>query len=84
MLAAGSPGRSSKSARVTMAPPGAAKLSGDWEVLPPAAKGRYLHGTINARQPGDSRPADLPPALFFSRLFCAMIAESDETNQVPI
>jgi hypothetical protein len=41
-------------ARVKMAPPGAAKLSGDWEVLPPAAKGRYLHGTINARKPGDS------------------------------
>jgi hypothetical protein len=41
-------------ARARMVPPGEAKLSGDWETLPPAAKGRYLHGTINARQPGDS------------------------------
>src|SRR5690606_38187040 len=41
-------------ARVRMVPPSQAKLSGDWEVLPPAEKGRYLHGTINARNPGDA------------------------------
>ena len=41
-------------AHVRMTPPREAKLSGDWEVTPPAATGRYLHGTINARKPGDS------------------------------
>lgn len=41
-----------------LVPPGGAKLSGDWEVLPPDAKNgllkRYTHGTINARKAGDS------------------------------
>ncbi|MBI5819379.1 MAG: SGNH/GDSL hydrolase family protein [Verrucomicrobia bacterium] len=41
-----------------LVPPGGAKLSGDWEVLPPDAKNgllkRYAHGTINARKAGDS------------------------------
>lgn len=41
-------------ASAKMVPPATAKLSGDWEVLPPAEKGRYLDGTINARKPGDS------------------------------
>lgn len=41
-------------AKVRMVPPGAAKLSGNWEVLPPSGQGRYTQGTINARQPGDS------------------------------
>lgn len=41
-------------ARVQMTPPSAAKLSGDWEVQPPADKGRYRHGVINARRPGDA------------------------------
>jgi lysophospholipase L1-like esterase len=41
-------------AHVRMVPPSTAKLTGDWEVLPPAAHGRYLHGTINARRPGDA------------------------------
>lgn len=41
-------------ASVKMVPPAKAELSGDWEVLPPAGKGRYLDGTINARKPGDS------------------------------
>jgi lysophospholipase L1-like esterase len=34
--------------------PNAAKLSGDWEVLPAVPKRRYKDGTINARNPGDS------------------------------
>ncbi|MCX6910384.1 MAG: hypothetical protein NTY01_20400, partial [Verrucomicrobia bacterium] len=41
-----------------LVPPGAAKLSGDWEVLPRDEKNgllkRYAHGTINARKAGDS------------------------------
>jgi len=41
-------------ARTRMVPPGEAKLSGDWEVTPPTAQGRYHHGTINARKPGDA------------------------------
>jgi hypothetical protein len=41
-------------AGVKMVPPAEAKLSGDWEVLPPGEKGRYLHGTINARNPADA------------------------------
>jgi len=40
--------------RVKMVPPTEARLSGEWEVLPPTDKGRYRHGTINARKPGDS------------------------------
>jgi hypothetical protein len=50
----GAPLVSEEFARVEMVPPGAARLSGDWEVLPPAAKGRYPQGTINARKPGDA------------------------------
>lgn len=41
-------------ARVRMAPPTEARLSGDWEVRLPQDKGRYLHGTVNARRAGDS------------------------------
>jgi sialidase-1 len=41
-----------------LVPPGAAKLSGDWEVLPADPKNgfiaRYKDGVINARKPGDS------------------------------
>jgi hypothetical protein len=37
-----------------MVAPTAATLTGDWEVLPPAAQGRFLHGTINARRSGDA------------------------------
>jgi hypothetical protein len=50
----GAPLVSAEFAHVEMVPPGAARLSGDWEVLPPAAKGRYPQGTINARKPGDA------------------------------
>jgi len=40
-----------------LVPPGAARLKGDWEVLPAekqarGAPGRYRHGTINARRAG--------------------------------
>lgn len=41
-------------AHVRMAPPSEANTSGDWEKTPPADKGRYRHGTINATKPGDS------------------------------
>ena len=41
-------------ANVALVPPSQAKLSGEWEVIPPTDKGRYRHGTINARQPGDA------------------------------
>ncbi|MDD4869170.1 MAG: SGNH/GDSL hydrolase family protein [Kiritimatiellae bacterium] len=41
-----------------LVPPGKARLSGDWEVLPADEKSgllkRYKEGTINARKPGDS------------------------------
>ncbi len=50
----GGPLASDEFAACAMIAPSAAKLSGDWEVAAPAAKGRYLHGTINARNPGDS------------------------------
>lgn len=45
---------SAEFAQAAMMPPSLAKLRGKWEVLPPADKGRYLHGTINARKSGDS------------------------------
>lgn len=41
-------------ARVKLVPAAEATLSGDWEVTPPAAKGRYRAGTVNARKPGDT------------------------------
>lgn len=41
-------------ASARLVPPSAAKLSGDWEVLPAVPKRRYKDGTINARKPGDS------------------------------
>jgi len=34
--------------------PTAAKLTGDWEILPAVPGKRYRDGTINARKPGDS------------------------------
>jgi lysophospholipase L1-like esterase len=54
----GAPLVSEEFANVALVPPSKAKLTGDWEVLPPDPKsgkiGRYLEGAINARQPGDA------------------------------
>ena len=41
-------------AHIRMVPPSEAKLTGDWEVTPPAPGGRYSSGIVNARKPGDA------------------------------
>jgi lysophospholipase L1-like esterase len=45
---------SAEFATTRLVPPAEATLSGEWEVKPPVNQGRYRHGTINARRPGDA------------------------------
>jgi len=45
---------SAEFATTRLVPPAEATLAGDWEVKPPVNQGRYRHGTINARRPGDA------------------------------
>ena len=45
---------SAEFATARLIPPTRATFSGDWEITPPVNQGRYRHGTINARRPGDA------------------------------
>jgi len=45
---------SAEFATTRLVAPTEATLSGDWEIKPPVKQGRYRHGTINARRPGDA------------------------------
>jgi lysophospholipase L1-like esterase len=50
----GAPLASDEFANARLVAPTAAKLTGDWEVLPAVPGKRYKTGTINARKPGDA------------------------------